>query len=116
MTIYLRIGALLAAAALMGGGAALAVDTTQPQSRTIIRTASPAENVAAPATTGLSINSIYRCSALGGCGGDGHVDDQVGKPDPFLRAILCKPGVSRIVVGQVLQVASDGIKAKTSAR
>ena len=65
MTIYLRIGALLAAAALMGGGAALAVDTTQPQSRTIIRTASPAENVAAPATTGLSINSIYRRSAPG---------------------------------------------------
>jgi S1-C subfamily serine protease len=65
MTSYLRIGALLAAAALTGGGAALAVDSTQPQSRTIIRTASPAENVAAPATTGLSINSIYRRSAPG---------------------------------------------------
>ena len=65
MTSYLRIGALLAAAALTGGGAALAVDSTQPQSRTIIRTASPAENVAAPATTGLSVNSIYRRSAPG---------------------------------------------------
>ena len=62
---YLRIGALLAAAALTGGGAALAVDSTQPQSRTIIRTASPAENVAAPAATGLSVNSIYRRSAPG---------------------------------------------------
>jgi putative serine protease PepD len=65
MTSYLRIGALLAAAALTGGGAALAVDSTQPQSRTIIRTASPAENVAAPATTGLSVNSIYRRTAPG---------------------------------------------------
>jgi S1-C subfamily serine protease len=65
MTSYLRIGALLVAAALTGGGAAFAVDTTQPQSRTIIRTASPAENVAAPAPTGLSVNSIYRRSAPG---------------------------------------------------
>jgi S1-C subfamily serine protease len=65
MTSYLRIGVLLAAAALTGGGAALAVDSTQPQSRTIIRTASPAENVAAPATTGLSVNSIYRRTAPG---------------------------------------------------
>jgi S1-C subfamily serine protease len=65
MTNYLRIGALLAAAALTGGGAALAVDSTQPQSRTIIRTATPAENVAASAPTGLSINSIYRRSAPG---------------------------------------------------
>jgi putative serine protease PepD len=65
MTSYFRIGALLAAAALTGGGAALAVDSTQPQSRTIIRTASPAENVAAPATTGLSVNSIYRRTAPG---------------------------------------------------
>ena len=62
---YLRIGALLAAAALSGGVAAFAVDSTQPQSRTIIRTASPAENVAAPATTGLSVNAIYRRSAPG---------------------------------------------------
>jgi S1-C subfamily serine protease len=65
MTNYLRNGALLVAAALMGGGAAIAVYSTQPQSRTIIRTASPAENVAAPATTGLSVNSIYRRSAPG---------------------------------------------------
>ena len=62
---YLRIGALLAAAALSGGVAAFAVDSTQPQSRTVIRTASPAENVAAPATTGLSVNAIYRRSAPG---------------------------------------------------
>ena len=65
MTNYLRNGALLVAAALMGGGAAIAVYSTQPQSRTIIRTASPAENVAAPAVTGLSVNSIYRRSAPG---------------------------------------------------
>jgi putative serine protease PepD len=65
MTNYLRNGALLVAAALMGGGAAIAVYSTQPQSRTIIRTASPAENVAAPAPTGLSVNSIYRRSAPG---------------------------------------------------
>ncbi|MDX6519454.1 MAG: 2-alkenal reductase [Gaiellales bacterium] len=65
MNNYLRNGALLVAAALTGGGAAFAVDTTQPQSQTIIRTASPAENVAAPAQTGLSVNSIYRRSAPG---------------------------------------------------
>jgi S1-C subfamily serine protease len=65
MNNYLRGGALLVAAALTGGGAAFAVDTTQPQSRTIISTASPAENVAAPAHTGLSVNSIYRRTAPG---------------------------------------------------
>ena len=65
MTTYLRISALLVAAALAGGGAALAVDSTQPQSRTIIRTASPAQNVAAQATTGLSVNAIYRRTAPG---------------------------------------------------
>ena len=65
MTNYLRNGALLAAAALTGGGAALAVDSTQPQSRTIVHTASPAENVAATAPAGLSVNSIYRRSAPG---------------------------------------------------
>src|SRR5438445_4717244 len=65
MNSYLRSGALLAAAALTGGVAAFAVDTTQPQSRTIIRSAPTAENVAAPARTGRSVNSIYRRSAPG---------------------------------------------------
>ena len=39
-----------------------------------------------PPTTGLSINSIYRRSAPGRGGGDGHLDDQVGKPARPLRA------------------------------
>jgi len=65
MNIYLRNGALLMAAALTGGGAAFAVNSAQPQSRAIVSTASPAENVAAPVRTGLSVNSIYRRTAPG---------------------------------------------------
>src|SRR5947199_9066838 len=64
MTNSLRTGALVVAAALAGGVTAYAVDTTHSDTRTIIRTASPAATtVSAPPQQGLSVNSISRKDA-----------------------------------------------------
>jgi S1-C subfamily serine protease len=66
MTNSLRTGALVVAAALAGGVTAYAVDTTHTDTRTIIRTASPAATtVSAPPQQGLSVNQIYRKDAPG---------------------------------------------------
>src|SRR4051794_33215405 len=66
MTNSLRTGALVVAAALVGGVTAYAVDTTHSDTRTIIRTASPAATtVSAPPQQGLSVNQIYRKDAPG---------------------------------------------------
>jgi S1-C subfamily serine protease len=66
MTNSLRTGALVVAAALAGGVTAYAVDTTHSDTRTIIRTASPAATtVSAPPQQGLSVNQIYRKDAPG---------------------------------------------------
>src|SRR3954454_4566429 len=66
MTNSLRTGALVVAAALVGGATAYAVDTTHSDTRTIIRTASPAATtVSAPPQQGLSVNQIYRKDAPG---------------------------------------------------
>ena len=66
MTNSFRTGALVVAAALAGGVTAYAVDTTHSDTRTIIRTASPAATtVSAPPQQGLSVNQIYRKDAPG---------------------------------------------------
>jgi S1-C subfamily serine protease len=66
MTNSLRTGALMVAAALAGGVTAYAVDSTHTDTRTIIRTASPAAaTVSAPPAQGLSVNQIYRKDAPG---------------------------------------------------
>jgi len=66
MTNSLRTGALVVAAALAGGVTAYAVDSTHPETRTIIRTASPAATtVSAPQQQGLSVNQIYTKDAPG---------------------------------------------------
>jgi S1-C subfamily serine protease len=66
MTNSLRTGALVVAAALAGGVTAYAVDSTHTDTRTIIRTASPAATtVSAPQQQGLSVNQIYRKDAPG---------------------------------------------------
>ena len=66
MTNSFRTGALVVAAALAGGVTAYAVDSTHSDTRTIIRTASPAATtVSAPPQQGLSVNQIYRKDAPG---------------------------------------------------
>src|SRR5919206_166566 len=66
MTNSLRTGALVVAAALAGGVTAYAVDSTHSDTRTIIRTASPAATtVSAAPQQGLSVNQIYRKDAPG---------------------------------------------------
>ncbi len=66
MTNILRTGALMVAAALAGGVTAYAVDSSHSDTRTIIRTASPAAaTVSAPPAQGLSVNQIYRKDAPG---------------------------------------------------
>jgi S1-C subfamily serine protease len=66
MTNSFRTGALVVAAALAGGVTAYAVDSTHSDTRTILRTASPAATtVSAPPQQGLSVNQIYRKDAPG---------------------------------------------------
>jgi S1-C subfamily serine protease len=60
-----RFGAPLVVAALVGGGVAYAVDTTQPQTTTVVRTATPVDNVTTPPATGLTVNQIYNKDANG---------------------------------------------------
>src|SRR5437588_6265456 len=66
MTNSLRTVALVVAAALAGGVTAYAVDTTHTDTRTIIRTASPAATtVSASPQQGLTVNQIYRKDSPG---------------------------------------------------
>ena len=65
MTTFLKAGAVVAVAAVVGGGAAYAVDSTQTPARTIIRTETPTAAVSASAPTGMSVNQIYRQDSPG---------------------------------------------------
>jgi S1-C subfamily serine protease len=65
MTTYLRAGAIVAVAAVVGGASAYAVDSTQTPSRTIIRTEAQASPVSVSSTTGMSVNQIYRQDSPG---------------------------------------------------
>ena len=66
MNSILRISAPLVAAALVGGGVAYAVDTSHPETHTIVRTATPVDSLSTPApSSGLTINDIYNRDANG---------------------------------------------------
>jgi S1-C subfamily serine protease len=62
----LNQGALVLAAALAGGGVAVAVNSTKPESRTIVRTVEQAaQNATQPAPAGLTVGQIYQRSQGG---------------------------------------------------
>jgi S1-C subfamily serine protease len=66
MNTYPKAIAIVVTAVVAGGASALAVDSTHPASRTIIRTTSPAASaVSASPRQGLSVNQIYRKDAPG---------------------------------------------------
>ncbi|HVG87906.1 MAG: S1C family serine protease [Gaiellales bacterium] len=67
MTSILKSAALIAAAVFSGGVTAVWVDSTHPQGTTIVRTETIAapQNVNSTASTGLSVNQIYRRAGLG---------------------------------------------------
>jgi S1-C subfamily serine protease len=66
MNSYLRYLAVVVVAVVAGGASAYAVDSTHPDSRTVIRTATPAAStVSASPQQGLSVNQIYRNDAPG---------------------------------------------------
>ena len=65
MRNYLRYGALVVVAALVGAGSAYTINSTHSDTRTIVRTETPVSPVSASSPTGLSVNQIYRKDAPG---------------------------------------------------
>ena len=65
MRNYLRYGALVVVAALVGAGSAYAINSTHSDTRTIVRTETQVSPVSASSPTGLSVNQIYRKDAPG---------------------------------------------------
>src|SRR3954466_13228666 len=65
MRNYLRYGALVVVAALVGAGSAYTINSTHTDTRTIVRTEPQVSPVSASSPTGLSVNQIYRKDAPG---------------------------------------------------
>jgi S1-C subfamily serine protease len=65
MRNYLRYGALVVVAALVGAGSAYTINSTHTDTRTIVHTETQVSPVSASSPTGLSVNQIYRKDAPG---------------------------------------------------
>src|SRR4029079_11399241 len=65
MRNYLRYGALVVVAALVGAASAFTINSTHTDTRTIVHTETQASPASASSPTGLSVNQIYRKDAPG---------------------------------------------------
>src|SRR3954467_15532790 len=65
MRNYLRYGALVVVAALVGAGSAYTINSTHTDTRTVVHTETQVSPVSASSPTGLSVNQIYRKDAPG---------------------------------------------------